>query len=254
MNSVSAILISGSIAFLGGGVLFAASSTPKVRPPAFTAPTSVAPDLTMTAPADLHPEDGPHLPRRVPLSLTASDGTGLAVASLVARAEVQDPLAFTELHLTFKNPQARQLEGTFRITLPEGASVSRFAMKVGGLWQEGEVVEKQAARIAYEDFLHRKQDPAFLEQAGGNEFSARVFPIPPNGIKEIILSYSQELPESMPYSLSLQGLPELGLVDISVTDGMSRLPVQGFVKRQFKPNGDFVLEAKVTASNAGLQL
>jgi len=45
----------------------------------------------------------------------------------------------------------------------QGASISRFAMKVNGAWQEGEVVEKQAARRAYEDFLHRKQDPALLE-------------------------------------------------------------------------------------------
>src|SRR5689334_13096988 len=87
----------------------------------------------------------------VPVRLTASDGTGLKLVSLRAEAAVEDPLALTELHLTFENPEDRVLEGTFRITLPQGASLSRFAMKVGNTWQEGEVVEKQAARQAYED-------------------------------------------------------------------------------------------------------
>jgi Vault protein inter-alpha-trypsin domain len=250
MDKASIVLISGSIAFLGGGVWLAMASTPAPRSMALTPATQA---MTTTTLADIRPGDGPRAARGAPLSLTASDGTGLTLTSMVARAEVQDPLAFTELHLTFQNPQARQLEGTFRITLPRGASVSRFAMKIGGRWQEGEVVEKQAARVAYEDFLHRKQDPALLEQAGGNEFSARVFPIPPNGVKEIILSYSQELPERTPYSLPLQGLPQLGLVDVAVTEGGSMRPVQTFVERHFTPNGDFVLDAKVSKSNPGLR-
>jgi len=104
-----------------------------------------------------------------------------------------DPLAFTELTLTFQNPLDRVLEGQFKVTLPQGATVSRFAMKLDERWQEGEVVEKQAARRAYEDFLHRRQDPALLEQSGGNEFTARVFPIPAKGVKELVISYSHEL-------------------------------------------------------------
>ena len=50
--------------------------------------------------------------------------------------------------------------------------MSRFAMKLPEGWQEAEVVEKQAARAAYEDALHRRQDPALLEKAAGNQFSA----------------------------------------------------------------------------------
>src|SRR5579862_726956 len=116
-----------------------------------------------------------------PLSLTASDGAGLRITSFQARAAIEDPLAFTELHVTFHNPEPRQLEGTFEITLPPGATVSRFAMRQSWGWQEGEVVELQAAREAYEDFLHRRQDPALLEKNAGNQFHARVFPIPASG-------------------------------------------------------------------------
>ncbi|MBK9758132.1 MAG: hypothetical protein IPO88_32375 [Nannocystis sp.] len=52
-------------------------------------------------------------------------------------------------------------------------------MKVRGAWQEGEVVERQAAQRAYQDFLHRKQDPALLENKAGNAPLARASPDPP---------------------------------------------------------------------------
>ena len=60
-----------------------------------------------------------------PLSLTASDGTGLQLVFLRAKAVVEGPLAFTELHLAFRNPEARRREGRFSITLPTGAAISR---------------------------------------------------------------------------------------------------------------------------------
>ena len=154
------------------------------------------------------------------LDLTASDGTGLVLVSLTARVVVEDPLAFTELHLVFQNPEPRQLEGRFRIGLPSGASVSRFAMRIGTTWQEGEVVERQAARRAYEDFLHRRQDPALLEHEAGNEFSARVFPIEANSRKEILVSYGHELTgEGDVYRLPLIGLPEVQELSIRALVG-----------------------------------
>ena len=52
-----------------------------------------------------------------PLSLTASDGAGLRLVKFEARGVVEDPLAFTERHLTFHNTEARRIEGQFEITL-----------------------------------------------------------------------------------------------------------------------------------------
>jgi hypothetical protein len=200
----------------------------------------------------------------IPIRLTSSDGTGLRLQSLSANAVVEDPLALTELHLTFQNPESRVLEGTFRITLPQGASLSRFAMKVNGMWQEGEVVEKQAARRAYEDFLHRKQDPALMEQGAGNEFSARVFPIPANGIKEIMIAYTETIEAGAPYVLPLRGLPQLGTLDIDVhaagsraaSGGDSRGKVDlGFSLHQQRitPAQDFVVEGQKLPRSAGLR-
>ncbi len=153
-----------------------------------------------------------------PIQLTASDGSGLGIVSVTADAVIDAPLALTQLRLVFDNPRAQQIEGQFRITLPERASISRFAMLTNGQWQEGEVVERQAARRAYEDFLHRRQDPALLEQQAGNEFSARIFPIPPHAHKEIIIAYSEELLGN-DYRIGLKGLPEVQAIDIRVNEG-----------------------------------
>ena len=182
-----------------------------VTEPATIAVTALAPEPWPEPPPAVAVEQGPG---RAPLSLTASDGTGLRLVSLGARAAVEGPLALTELHLVFENPEDRQIEGRFEIEMPPGAAISRFAMLIDGRWQEGEVVERQAARAAYEDFLHRRQDPALLENSAGNAFSARVFPIPARGRKELIVAYSQELVGSRePYRLPLRGLGELDVLD-----------------------------------------
>lgn len=203
-----------------------------------------------------------------PISLTASDGTGLKLVSLRAAGVIEEPLAFTELVMTFQNPQDRVIEGQFRITLPVNASISRFAMKIGDRWQEGEVVERQAARRAYEDFLHRRQDPALLEQGAANEFTARVFPIPARGIKELIISYSQELTRAdQKYKIPLVGLPQLGDLDIHVlvatteskagasSLGGSTLSHQVVeVKKQgWVPDADFEVEQTHASGRLGLR-
>src|SRR6202521_6241051 len=207
-----------------------------------------------------------------PIQLTASDGTGLRLVALEANGALEPPLAFTELHLTFENPRDARIEGRFRIALPPGAALSRFAMKgAGGDWQEGEVVERQRARLVYEDYLHRRQDPALLEQEAGNEFSARVFPIPARGRKELIVSYSHALVRrDQPYVIPLRGLPEVGSLDLRVLLGTSPAAGGGapasnlggevsdrrlveLHKRAMTPHRDFEAGQERFAGRAGLR-
>jgi len=246
------VVVALAVAAIGAGALMSVPASAQVLAPPAAKAQPGAP-LAVTAP---------------PLELTASDGAGLELVSLSAQAVIEDPLAFTELHLVFRNPENRTREGRFRITLPSGATVSRFAMRVGDRWQEGEVVEAQAARVAYEDFLHRRQDPALLEAEAGNEFSARVFPIPPNATKELIVSYSQELRASgQPYRLPLVGLPRLrelairalvskaggaaGASASSLGGQRARTETVEVHKSQYKPDRDFEVP---TASGAAPRL
>lgn len=213
-------------------------------------------------------EDQAETEAAAPIQLTASDGTGLSLAGLEVNGVLEPPLAFTELHLTFENPRDATIEGRFRIGLPPGAALSRFAMKINGAWQEGEVVERQRARQVYEDFLHRKQDPALLEQEAGNEFSARVFPIRPRERKELIVSYSHAMTRAdEAYVLPLLGLSEVGQLDIRVLLGarpaagaasnlggeVSDRRVVELHKRDWTPDRDFAIAQDRVAGRAGLR-
>ncbi len=195
-------------------------------------------------------------PTEAPFSLTAADGTGLALVGLDARAVIDGPLAFTELRLVFENPNNRTIEGHFKVTMPDDAAISRFAMKIRGAWMEGEVVEKQAARRAYEDALHRRQDPALLEQDGGNIFRARVFPIQGRERKELIIAWSHELTTAgEAYRLPLAGLPSIesmkltALTSAATAGGPktslggqnSRYQITTVEKQNFTPDQDWVV-------------
>lgn len=176
-------------------------------------------------------------------TLTASDGTGLRLAYLDARVVVQGPLALTQLRLAFDNPQDRTIEGRFAVTLPDGAAVSRFAMKIGEAWQEGEVVERLTATRIYESFLHRRVDPALLEHDAGNRFRARVFPIRPFERKELIISYTQaQTDPRAPLRLPLLGLPRLDALYVRlIFDEGGKERVVNFVRRGYTPEGDLLL-------------
>ena len=151
-----------------------------------------------------------------PLSLVPGDGSELALASLAATVTIEGPLAHTELRMTFTNTEAREREGRFGITLPPGATVGRFAMKIAGAWREARVVSRMRGREVYETFLHQRVDPALLERDLGNRFSARVFPIAPNESKEILLAYEHLVSEVQPYTLALAGLPPVPRVAIAI--------------------------------------
>ena len=187
-----------------------------------------------------------------PFTLTASDGSGLVLTRVAAKAVVEGPLAFTELHLFFKNTEARMREGTFQITLPQRAAISRFAMENAGSWMEAEVVPKLEARRVYEDFLHRKQDPALLEKAAGNQFTARVFPIFANAEKHLVISYSQELPGTR-YVLPLRGLPRAERVEVELAfvrpDGTRA--TQSLVERDWQADRDFIASAVANPTAVG---
>ncbi|MEM9874092.1 MAG: VIT domain-containing protein [Myxococcota bacterium] len=66
-----------------------------------------------------------------PISLTAGNGQPLRLARVSSESVVRGPIAFTEVRMAFENPAPRTIEGRFQMLLPPGASVSRFAMRIG---------------------------------------------------------------------------------------------------------------------------
>jgi len=107
--------------------------------------------------------------------------------------DIDNQVATTKVDQVFTNENDRELEGIYIFPIPEGASISEFAMYVDGERVTAEVLERKKARDIYEDIVRRMKDPALLEYMGRGAFKARVYPIPARGEKRIQLQYSEVL-------------------------------------------------------------
>src|SRR5205085_6282874 len=107
---------------------------------------------------------------------------------------IEDGFARTTIDQTYFNHTFGRIEGTFHFPLPADASLSRLAMYVDGVLNEGGMVERNYGRSVYESIVTKMQDPALLEWVDGTTFKMRVFPLEPRQEKRIILSYTQKLP------------------------------------------------------------
>ena len=101
--------------------------------------------------------------------------------------------AVTTMEMTFYNPNSRVMEGEFEFPLSDGQQVSRFALDIDGKLREGVVVDKALGRKAFEDIVRRGVDPDLLEKTEGNNFRARVYPMPRRGTRRILIAFEQEL-------------------------------------------------------------
>ena len=103
--------------------------------------------------------------------------------------------AVTTMEMTFYNPNSRVMEGEFQFPLADGQQVSRFALDINGKMREGVVVDKTSGRKAFEEIVRRGVDPGLLEKTEGNNFKARVYPMPAKGTRRVLIAFEQELHE-----------------------------------------------------------
>jgi hypothetical protein len=146
-------------------------------PPTVTAPRGLG---TMTA--------------RVPGTTAVVEGVRLARHRV--RAVVRDGVAQTEVEEVFHNDTTRVLEGQYVFPLPADATISGLTLFVGDKPIDGELVEKKRAAAIFKGIVDdtvRPRDPALLEWVSGSKFSLKVFPIPANGSRKVVLRYQQVL-------------------------------------------------------------
>jgi len=199
----------------------------------------------------------------------------LEIARQAVRVVIRAGLAETEVDQTFFNPSARPVEGWYWFRVPEGASVTGFAVETNGALVEGELIERQEAAAQYERATGSGHAPALLEWVDGRTFRSRIFPVPAVGGRRVVLRYLQLLPDhggQLRYLYPLQaaepvrigefslsvdlgeegrGMQLTTLADARVEDGGRRVSMR---RSGYVPRCDFQLEARLGGKRAPLKL
>ena len=159
------------------------------------------------------------------LTLSAPTPAQVRMTQLRAKARIVDGVATTTLEQTLRNDGPRQAEAVWVLPLPPGAVADGFEMTVNGVRTSGEVLDAGGARGVYESIVRRRRDPGLLEFFGRGCLRANIFPIPPRGESEVVVSFRQVLPEvgglrSWSFALNAAGLdgrpPEQVVLDLSI--------------------------------------
>ena len=95
----------------------------------------------------------------------------------------------TEITLTFYNPNRIQLAGDLVFPLPEGVTVSGYALDIEGAMVDAVAVTKEKARVTLEKEMRRGADPGIVERQRGNQFKTRIFPLPVQGTRTVKIQY-----------------------------------------------------------------
>lgn len=137
--------------------------------------------------------------REVP-SLKIKDERRVDAAKLVdlkVAVSIFGNIAKTSMTMTFENTTNRDLEGELTFPMPEGVSVSGYALDINGKLRQAVPVDKNKGTEVFESIETRRVDPGLLEKVEGNNFRSRIYPLPSKGRRTIQISYSENLtPES----------------------------------------------------------
>lgn len=165
--------------------------------------------------------------------LIIGDQDELLMEGMQANVMVDGFRARVLLDLYYFNDRGRQLEGNFKLRLPDDASLYYFAfgesayeyrpqvdqlaskgflngelVRAAGLspkgilearegsWskvKEARVVPREKAAHAYSETVRRRVDPALVEWSGAGMFNARVFPLMPNKLHRVVVGYDLNL-------------------------------------------------------------
>jgi Vault protein inter-alpha-trypsin domain len=127
------------------------------------------------------------------LTIKNDDLQDVRMSQLLVNLKIIGKIAYTTTEMHFFNKGSRQMEGELLFPLPDGVSVSRYAIDINGKMREAVPVNKNKGKQVFEAIEHRRVDPGLLEKVDGNNFKTRIYPIMPNAERIVIIGYEQEL-------------------------------------------------------------
>ncbi|QEG20555.1 hypothetical protein [Mariniblastus fucicola] len=166
--------------------------------------------------------------------LMVGDKEELSLNGMQVNAQVDGFRARVLVDYFYYNDRERQLEGNFKLRLPDDASLYYFAFGESaygfspegklageeflsdgtqfvslraqdvkearkGQWdnvKEARMVPKEKAAHAFRETVRRRVDPALVEWSGAGVFNAKVFPLAPKKLHRIVVGYDVNLKRS----------------------------------------------------------
>ncbi len=118
---------------------------------------------------------------------------GLVLAGMSVDAQVEVGMAVVSVRQDFHNPYADTIDAVYTFPLPEDAAVRSMLLTCGDLTIEGEIMEKDAAREAYEQARHEGRRASLLEQERSNVFTQHVAGLCPGETVTVDLEYVHQV-------------------------------------------------------------
>ncbi|MFT5906729.1 MAG: tetratricopeptide (TPR) repeat protein [Cryomorphaceae bacterium] len=163
----------------------------------FSLSTSVCVSFVLAASVSLLVSCSSSSVRKEVATLTIKDaakgGRGISIETVNTQVTMVGNLAETTVDLVIRNSTSRVMEAALELPLPEGATISRYALDVNGMMREGVVVDKEQGRKAFDNTIRQRIDPGLLEKTKGNSFRTRIYPVPAGGTKHVLLSYTEPM-------------------------------------------------------------
>ncbi len=128
-----------------------------------------------------------------PRFIVQNAGTPVQLARVNIDTRIVGSLATSRIELVLRNPNPRVLEGALEFPLREGQTISGFALDIQGQLMPAVPVAKDKGQQVFEEITRRNVDPALLEQTVGNNFRLRVYPLPAQGERRVVLQVSETL-------------------------------------------------------------
>lgn len=150
--------------------------------------------LAVLLPAGATDVIDPRIVFRPPRLVVPEAQIPIRLDSVKIEAEAHGNQAITRVELVFFNPNPRVLEGELQFPLLGGQQIIGMAMDMDGKLREAVPVEKAKGQEIFEEVTRQKVDPALLEVTQGNNYKLRVYPIPANGAKRVVLRLQESLP------------------------------------------------------------
>ncbi|MDR1601888.1 MAG: hypothetical protein LBS42_05620 [Tannerella sp.] len=136
------------------------------------------------------------LPAQMPVMKTSDKNipdASITLERMNIEVEVFGNIAVTTMTMDFRNHTTRILEGELTFPMPEGVTVSGYAIDIDGRLRDAVPVPADRATEVFESIERRNVDPGLLERVGGNNFRSRIYPLNAGKIRTVRVSYEETL-------------------------------------------------------------